>query len=164
MSARDGCLWEMSLVSARPPSGPSPRHGGISCSPTKPLAPSRSDGKSIPGSTQRLPRPVPHPSMAASHHSSWSISIAPGPAVTHRGGPARAPMPPAGRQGQHGTAPCPLPTHRALRLAAPPVARIWPAVLEWWIKSLARSLTHRAALARKHVLHLILRVFLRLKA
>lgn len=32
--------------------------------------------------------------------------------------------------------------------------------LEWWIKSLAWSLTHQAVLARKHVLHLILRVFL----
>lgn len=124
------------------------------------------DGKSIPGSTQSLPRPVPHPSIPASHHASCSISIPPCPDLTHRGGLAGGPHPGTREcrcQG-HSAAPCPLPTHRALLLAVLPVARIWPTVLEWWIKSLAWSLTHRALLARKHVLHLILRVFLRLKA
>lgn len=135
---------------------------GFPTVPQKLAAPSCFDGKSIPGNTMLI-QLVPHPSTATSLHSNYSTSIPPHPDMSHRGGLAQGPHPSTGAVGTQSSS-APAAHTQSPAAHSPPVARIWPTVLEQWIKSLTWSLTHRVVLARKHVLHLILRVFLRLKA
>lgn len=145
----------MSLVSARPISAHLPCHSGISHSPTKYTVPM---GRAR--QARALPLLGPTLQHGPSHCCGCSISVLPRPDTARGGGWLREPIPAQGRQGRgHGAAlhRCP---HTEPCCSQPRAARIWPMELEWWIKSLAWSLTHQAVLARKHVLHLILRVFL----
>jgi len=88
---------------------------GFPAVPQKSIAPSHSDGKSIPVSTQCLPRLVLYPSTATSRCSGCSICIPPRPDMTHRRGLARGPHPGTRecRRRGHSAAQCPLCTHKS---------------------------------------------------